>query len=108
MGGAPPPPLGFAPQGCSGGHFLAPCKGAPAGAPRGSKPLGGGGSSPLPIRCARQGGAAEHLLVAPDEVPQVQTNEERTRQRRVGDEFAGGEHRREGNTSGVRRHPTKR
>ena len=57
MGGAPPPPLGFAPQGVSGGHFFDPPQGGPLRRPPRIKALGGvrGAPSPLtyPMRAIR-------------------------------------------------------
>ena len=49
MGGAPPPPLGFAPQGGPEAALFGAPPGPPAETPRGSTPSRGGGGSPLDV-----------------------------------------------------------
>ena len=49
MGGAPPPPLGFAPQGGPEAALFGVPPGPPAETPRGSTPSRGGGGSPLDV-----------------------------------------------------------
>ena len=104
----PHPPWALHRRGAPAGTFWPPARGPPPEPPEDQSPWGDGGDSAHCRSAARDKEVPQSTSLSPrTRCRKSRRTKERTRQRRVGDEFAGGEHRREGNTSGVRRQPSK-